>query len=130
MPSRKGSETPRVYTPPLRELTPDTTIGYDVIEFAEGILGLTLHPWQKWLFIHALEIEGSFDTSWRFRYRTVVVEIGRQNGKTFVGMVLALFALYILGMALVLGTAQDLEQAEDMWAAAVEMAQGDPKLAA
>ena len=130
MPSRKGSETPRIFTPPLRELTPDTTIGYDVIEFAEGILGLTLHPWQRWLFIHALEIDGSFDTEWRFRYRTVVVEIGRQNGKTFVGMVLALFALYILGMALVLGTAQDLEQAEDTWAAAVEMAQGDPKLAA
>ena len=130
MRSDKGSEVPRVYTPPLRELTPDTTLGYDVVRFAEDILKLRLNPWQRWLFIHALEIEGEFSGTWRFRYRTVVVEIGRQNGKTFVGMVLALFMLYILGMALVLGTAQDLEQAEDTWNAVVEMAQADPRLAA
>lgn len=129
MPSVKGSETPRIYTPPLRELTPDTTLGYDVIEFAESILKLHLNPWQRWLFVHALEIEGEFGGEWRFRYRTVVVEIGRQNGKTFVGMIIALFALYILGMALVLGTAQDLEQAEDTWNAVVEMAQADERLA-
>lgn len=125
-----GREEPRVYTPPLRELTQDTTLGYDVIQFAEDVLGIALYPWQRWLFVHALEIVGDFEGEWRFRYRTVVVEIGRQNGKTTMGTVLALFFLYMLGVALILGTAQDLEQAEDTWAAVVDMAQADPDLAA
>lgn len=125
-----GREEPRVYTPPLRELDEDATLGYDVITFAEDVLGLRLYPWQKWLFVHALEIVGDFDGDWRFRFRTVVVEIGRQNGKTTMGTVLALFFLYMLGVALILGTAQDLEQAEDTWASVVEMAQADEDLAA
>ena len=130
MPSRRGSEQPRIFTPPLRELTPDTTLGYDVAAFAEDILGLELYPWQRWLFIHALEIEGSFDTEWRFRFRTVLVLVARQNGKTTMSTVLALFFLYILGVALIIGTAQDLEQAEDTWQAAVDMAREVPALAA
>ena len=125
-----GHDEPRIYTPPLRELTRDTTLGYDVIDFADGVLGLGLHPWERWLYIHALEIEGDFDGEWRFRFRTVVAEVARQQGKTFVGMILALFFLYMLGVALILGTAQDLEQAEDTWAAVVDMAQADPDLAA
>ena len=36
----KGSETPRIYTPPLRELTPDTSIGFEIIDFAENVLKL------------------------------------------------------------------------------------------
>ena len=28
---RLGNEAPRIYTPPLRELTPDTSIGYEII---------------------------------------------------------------------------------------------------
>lgn len=52
----RGCEEPRIYTPPLRELTPETTLGFEVIEFAESILQIKLHPWQKWLFIHALEV--------------------------------------------------------------------------
>ena len=130
MPSRRGSEQPRIFTPPLRELTPDTTLGYDVAAFAEDILGLELYPWQRWLFIHALEIEGSFDAEWRFRFRTVLVLVARQNGKTTMSTVLALFFLYILGVALIIGTAQDLEQAEDTWQAAVDMAREVPALAA
>ncbi len=125
-----GREEPRIYTPPLRELTPDTTLGYDVIDFAENVLGLNLHSWQRWLYVHALEIEGDFEGEWRFRFRTVVAEVARQQGKTFIGMILALFFLYMLGVALILGTAQDLEQAEDTWAAVVDMAQADPDLAA
>lgn len=125
-----GREEPRVYTPPLRELDEDATLGHDVVRFAEDVLGIALYPWQRWLFVHALEIVGDFEGEWRFRYRTVVVEIGRQNGKTTMGTVLALFFLYMLGVSLILGTAQDLEQAEDTWAAVVDMAQADPDLAA
>lgn len=125
----KGKETPRIYTPPLRELTPETTLGYDLIEFSEKILHIPLLPWQKWLAIHALELIDDSDGGWRLRFRTVIVEIGRQNGKTLFGCVTALYFLYRLRVALVLGTAQDVSNAEDTWAMCVEMAQSNEILA-
>lgn len=124
----KGRTEPRIYTPPLRELTPDTTIGFEVIDFAENVLGLSLIPWQRWLLIHALETIDAPD-GWRFRFRNVQVLIGRQNGKTTLGAVLSLFFMYCLNTGLVIGTAQDLEQAEDTWSMCVEMAQANPDLA-
>ena len=42
----KGIETPRIYTPPLRELTPDTSLGFEIIDFAETVLHIDLIPWQ------------------------------------------------------------------------------------
>ena len=53
---RQGSETPRVWTPPLRKLTPKTSAGFECIDFAESVLGIRLFPWQKWTLIHALEL--------------------------------------------------------------------------
>lgn len=124
-----GCEEPRIFTPPLRELTPDTTLGFEVIAFAQDVLGINLHPWQKWLFIHALEVIDKPDGSWMLRFRTVVILIGRQNGKTTMGAVLSLFFLYAMRCGLVIGTAQDLEQAEDTWSMCVDMAENDPELA-
>lgn len=120
-----GSETPRVFTAPLRKLTPRTSAGFALIAFAEEILELELLPWQKWLAIHALELlpDGSF------RFRTVVLLVARQNGKSTFLQVLALFFLFIRGVAMVIGTAQNLDIAEEVWAGAVEMAQGVPELA-
>lgn len=126
----RGYAKPRIWTPPLRELTPETTLGFDVVQFARDVLDVELYPWQRWLLVHALEITGEFTGEWHFRYRTVIVLVARQNGKTTLGMVVALFFLYMLGVGLVLGTAQDLEQAEDTWAACVEMAQANDDLAA
>lgn len=120
-----GSEVPRVFTPPLRELTPATTAGFAVIEFAAEVLGITLLPWQKWLLIHALEMldDGTF------RFRTVLVLVARQNGKSTLAQVLSLFFLYVRGVALVIGTAQNLDIAEEVWQGAVEMAEDIPELA-
>lgn len=123
-----GCTEARIYTPPLRELTPDTTLGFEVIAFAEQVLGMTLLPWQKWLFIHALEVIDKDDGTWMLRFRTVLVLIARQSGKTTMGAVLSLFFLYALRAGLVIGTAQDLEQAEDTWSMCVEMAQSDEEL--
>ena len=123
----KGKEEPRIYTPPLRELTRETTAGYEAIDFAENVLGVTLMPWQKWLLIHALEVV-DYPDGWRFRFRTIIVLVGRQNGKTTLGAVLSLFFLYCLRTGLVIGTAQDLEQAEDTWSMCVEMAQSNDEL--
>ena len=118
-----GCETPRVYTPPLRELTPDTTLGFEVIEFAEDVLRIELLPWQKWLVIHALEIIDDPNDGWRLRFRIVVTEIARQNGKTTLSKVISLYFLYQLEVALIIGTAQDISNAEDVWQQVVEMAQ-------
>jgi hypothetical protein len=73
----KGYEVPRIWTPATRELTEDTTDGFAAIAFAEKILELKLFPWEKWLLIHGLEL----NEDWTYRYRTVIVEAARQNGK-------------------------------------------------
>lgn len=117
----QGKTTPRLWTRPLRKLTPETSHGFHVIEFAARFLGITLRPWQKWLLIHALELtpEG------RYRFRKVVIIVGRQNGKTKLIEVLALWWLFVDSEAfpehvpasefLVLGTAQDRDTAKKVW---------------
>lgn len=125
---RKGKTEPRIFTPPLRELTPETTLGYDVIEWSRDVLGITLLPWEEWLFIHALEIVGSFDSEWKLRFRIVLCLVARQNGKSIMGMVLSLFFMYVLEVPLILGTAQDLSQAEEVWQGAVQYAQDSEEL--
>ena len=55
-----GHEAPRIYTPPLRELTPDTSLGFEMCDFAEA-LGFRLVPWERWLLVHAFEIIGDLD---------------------------------------------------------------------
>ena len=128
--ARLGCEVPRIWTPPLRELTPETTLGYDVIDFARDYLDIDLLPWERWLFVHGLEIVGDFGGDWQLRFRIVLVLVARQNGKSVMGMVLSLFFMYVLGAALILGTAQDLSQAEEVWEGAVNMAQDNDDLAA
>ena len=129
MDSIVGSTEPRVYTPPLRELTPDTTLGFEIIEFAREVLGIELLPWKKWFCIHAFETIDLPDGTWRLRFRTLILLVGRQCGKTTLGTVIALYFMYVLAVGLVLGTAQDVSNAEDIWALCVEMAQANPELA-
>jgi len=116
-PARLGSETPRIFTPPLRPLTPDTSLGFSVIEFAEVVLKVSLFPWQRWLLVHALELR----VDGGFRFRNVVVLVARQNGKSTLSQVLALWFMYVYGYQLVLGTAQDLDTAEEVWQGAVDL---------
>ncbi len=121
---RFGCEEPRVWTPPLRELTPRTSLGFDVVEFASQVCEVELFEWQKWLLVHALELLP--DNS--FRFRTVVVLVARQNGKSTLSQILALWFMYRYGARLVLGTAQDLDTAEEVWSAAVELVDDIPEL--
>jgi phage terminase large subunit-like protein len=123
-PKRLGSETPRVWTKPLRKLTPKTSLGYSVIEFAETVLEIELLPWQKWLLIHMLELLP--DNSLRFR--TVIVLVARQNGKSTLSQIVALWFMYVYGVALVIGTAQDLDVAEEIWQGAVDLVEEVPEL--
>jgi hypothetical protein len=122
---RLGSELPRIFTPPLRELTPQTSAGFRCIDFAEQVLEVNLIPWQRWLLIHALELleDGTF------RFRTVVVLIARQNGKSTLARILALFFMYVRAASLVIGTAQNLDIAEEVWQGAVDIAEDVAELA-
>lgn len=121
---RFGHEEPRIYTPPLRELTPETSLGFSVIEFAEQVLELELLPWQRWLLVHMLELLP--DNTLRFR--TVVILMARQNGKSTLSQVVALWFMYVYGVALVIGTAQDLDVAEEIWQGAVDLVEETPEL--
>lgn len=120
-----GSETPRVWTPPLRELTEETSLGFECARFAEDTLGLRLRPWQRWFLVHALELHPTevdeFGES-VFRFRKVIMLVGRQNGKSTVMQALTLWRLFVDRCGLVIGTAQDLEVAESLWAESLDMA--------
>lgn len=128
---RYGSTTPRIFTRPLRQLEPRSpatekrTLGYSVIDFAEQILELELLPWQQWLLVHMLELLP--DNSLRFR--TVIVLVARQNGKSTLSQVVALWFMYVYGVALVIGTAQDLDVAEEIWQGSVDLAEESEELA-
>lgn len=116
-----GSETPRLWTRPLRKLTPETSLGFEVIEFALIFLGIELYPWQKWLLIHALEL----NVDGTYRFRRVIVLVARQNGKSLLAAVLAAWWLFVDSDRFaerlppfrfkVLGTAQNLDTAQDVW---------------
>lgn len=130
-PARKGSTKPRVFTPPLSEncdtarldgclcgcgLNPDTSWGFECIAFLENVLHWALIPYQKWLYIHALEKNLARDG---FRFLTLVILIARQNGKTQWLKGLGLWKLYLDGAEQVLITAQNLELAEKTLSEAV-----------
>jgi hypothetical protein len=121
-----GHEVPRLWTRPLRKLTRKTSRGFEAIEFAEGVLGLTLLPWQKWLLIHMLELR----PDGVYRFRTVLVLVARQNGKTTLLQIIALWRMYVDGSNLIIGTAQNLDIAEETWQGAVDMAEAVPELKA
>lgn len=116
-----GITVPRIFTRPLRELTPATSRGFEVIDFARDVLSVKLLPWQEWLLIHMLELND--DGTLRFRKALVIV--GRQNGKTLIGAVLAAFWLYVDAgrwlqllpeqQFVVVGAAQKLDIAMKPW---------------
>lgn len=124
----KGITNPRIFTPPLRELTEETSLGYACIGYAEIILKKELYPWQKFALIHSLEIVGSLEGEWRFRFRTVLFLISRQNGKTVLSEVIASFFLNLLGAESVFGTSLSLEKAEEVWEAVVRDQEDTPDL--
>ncbi|NHI16855.1 terminase [Microbacterium excoecariae] len=123
--SKFGSAEPRIATPPLRELTPETSLGFDVIDFADEVLGVDLLPWQRAALIRMLELleDGTM------RFRTVVILVARQNGKSTLAQVLTIWLLCVWGWPLILGTAQDLDVAEALWEEVVDLVLDNDELA-
>jgi len=130
-----GKTTPRLFTPPLVKgrpgpcgcgcaLTPATSKGFSAVDFAGDVLGIEPLPWQRWLLIHALELL----PGGKFRFRTVLILVSRQNGKTTIIEVKNLWKMFVLKVPLVVSTAQDLDVAEESWDNAVAMVEGIPDL--
>ena len=115
-PTLLGSTTPRIFTPPLvtgrrgplrvrLRADPKTSMGFSVAAFAEEVLGFDLIPWQRWLLIHAMELR----RDGRFRFRTLLVLVARQAGKTTIIEVKNLWKMFVLQVPLIIGTAQNLD---------------------
>jgi hypothetical protein len=132
-----GSLTPRLFTPPLVVGAPgpcgcgcaldDTTsMGFAVTEWAATVLHYPPDPWQRWLLIHGLELL----SDGRPRFRTLLVEVARQNGKTTLLVILALWWQFVCEVALVLGTSTKLDYAKESWHKSVRVAEAAPALAA
>lgn len=132
-----GKTTPRIFTPPLVKglpgpcgcgcaLTPKTSLGFSAIDFAVDVLGIRPLPWQRWLLIHALELTARG----LFRFRTILILVARQNGKTTIIEVKNLWKMLVLQVPLVVSTAQDLDVAEESWDNAVAIIEGIPELKA
>lgn len=119
-----GSVTPRLFTPPLRELTPDTSYGYDVIQFGQAI-GWPLDPWQEFAVIHG----GELLPDGRPRFRTLLIIVARQNGKTVLIRVITLYWMFIEAVPLILGTSTDRGKAKVSWREVIHMAEGIDLLA-
>lgn len=119
-----GSTLPRLATPPMRDLTPATSYGYDVIDFAEAI-GWPLDEWEREAVIRG----GELLEDGRPRFRFVLIIVARQNGKTLLCRVLVLYWMFVECHALILGTSTARETAKQSWREVIRMAEGVELLA-
>jgi hypothetical protein len=121
---RLGSTEPRLYTEPLRYLDPSTSLGFEFIDFSEQVVGIELLPWQRWWAIHAFEL----NEDGRFRFRTVLTMVARQNGKTVLMKLVALWKMYLGHAREVLGVAQTRDVAKDTWQECIDLVEDDEEL--
>jgi hypothetical protein len=124
----RGSLLPRIYTPPLVTgppgpcvcgcaLTPETSYGFDLIDFADAI-GWPLDPWQQWVAIHL----GELLPDGRPRFRMVLVLVARQNGKTVFCRILTLYWMLVQRVPLIIGTNTSRETAKASWREVIDFA--------
>jgi len=106
-----GRTEPRLWTPPLRPLTPDTSTGFGQIHFATKRLKRPPLPWQEWALIHA----GELLEDGRPRYKIVILLVARQNGKTEIVVILPAYWMFVEDSPLILGTSTKLEYAKETW---------------
>lgn len=128
---------PTAHTPPLSD--DPVSDGPRLIALVErywrlpGGQLLRLDDWQKALFCHILE---RYPADWpverlrgRLRYRQVVVSMGRQNGKSIIGAILALYGIlqHVPGPSVV-GVATSVEQANVVYDRTKYAVRNDPAL--
>jgi len=120
-----GKTQPRIWTAARRPLNRRTSLGYEACDFAAAI-GETVYPWQRWFFIHALELNPDKTP----RFSTVLLEVSRQSGKTTAARILTLYRMYVMAARLCLGVAADVSLARENWRGAVDVINGCPWLRA
>jgi hypothetical protein len=116
-----GYDIPRIYTPPL---TPDfPTSGPEVIDWVENVLNIPLLGWQKFIIRHSHELlpDGSL------RFKSLLILIARQNGKTTLMVYLALFWL-THGIPMILASSSLLDTAKESWELALEIMEERPDI--
>lgn len=121
-----GCESPRIFTPPKRKLTPETSAGFSMIDFSRDVLGIEPLPWQRFFLIHAFEL----NESGKFRFRTILLMVARQNGKTTVAQIIVCWFLYVYACRLVIGASQSLDLSEETWEDVVDIVESNPELSA
>lgn len=118
---------PRLWTPPLRDLDdPAASYGHDVITFAEQVLDAPLDPWEQWAAIHL----GELLPDGRPRFRTLLLMVARQNGKSTLGKALVKYWLFVEDQPHVLGTSTDRNHAKRFWARIVRDCESNAWLSA
>lgn len=85
-----------------------------------------LLPWQRWFLIHALELLPGPEK--RFRFRTILLLVARQNGKTSLLVILILWRMFTDGASMIIGAADNLDLAEETWDRVAEVASAIPEL--
>lgn len=120
-----GATEARIHTAPLREIGPATSLGDECARFGGGVLGITLDRWQRWALDHALEKR---EEDGGLRFRLVLLLVARQNGKTELLCVIILWAMFTGRARLVLGVAQNLAQANELWRKTVALCESLPHL--
>ena len=127
-----GVVLPRVYTRPLIAgppgpcgcgcaLTPATSYGFDVVEFAE-LIGHPLDPWQRWAVIHI----GELLPDGRPRFRKVLIMVARQNGKSELLKIIGLYFLVVARVSQILSMSNKFEYARALWSSAYKLARRSP----
>lgn len=92
---------------------------------------LQLDEWQRWLIRSMLEVyPASHPRAGQLRYRQVLVSMSRQNGKSVLGAILALYGLIREAGALVIGVASSAEQARIIYTRLLAVIRGNKSLAA
>jgi len=91
---------------------------------------MILDRWQKLLILHVLETypEGHAKAG-QLRYREVFVSVARQNGKSVIGAILAMYGLLREAGALVIGLASTADQARIVYERLLAIIKADERLA-
>jgi len=110
-----GITFPRISPVSVRTL--DYRYGNAVINWAKEILQVDLLPWQEFLLRESLVRIND-----RFRYRTMLAVVARQNGKTLVTAIRILGGLCLFGERFVVGSANNRGTALEAMTYAYELA--------
>lgn len=133
-----GVTQPRIATPPLVEgpigpcpcggcaLTPDTSYGFDVIDFARNKLHVPLDLWEELAVIHGGELEEDGLTPRGLR---VLIIVARQNGKTVLVRVLTVYWMLVEVWPVIFGMSNLTKNAKKSWQAVIDMIEESPLFA-